>query len=102
MIKREDIKNMGSWAFDPDRLYDYIYIVPTKQKMWEYKMAYYLWQIWDEIKIINQYDCWAIWSFTDSSNYIRFDFELSCAWLKLWNWRGWEKLKYKFDTIVCE
>lgn len=91
-IKNKDIKNLLQW--EDWKLFDFIYIIPTTEKNSDwYTLAYYIWQIWDEIWIIEKYDLWRIYSWT----WINFDFEQVKWWIRIW----WDsKLKYNYWTIT--
>lgn len=93
-MKKKDIKILETWERDIDNKYDFIYIIPTREKFWDYFWAWYIWRIWDTYKKIDFYDCWSIKDMKSSYNVINFDFEDIFWWVKLWtnNW----KLRYTY------
>lgn len=106
MITRGKIKTMSVWEYDPERIYDFIYIVPTSNKdSSNYNTWYYIWQVWDEIKIITSYDCWSF-SYDDTRqryySTLNFDFEWVHMWIKLWsnNIRWWIKFSHWQITAI--
>jgi hypothetical protein len=98
------IEELWYWDDYYNREFDFLYIVPTKKRTddW-YCTAYYLWAIWEEIKILDIYDCWRLRDNTDGITYINFDFECPFVnWIKIWC--RTKKLKYSgswsFDVDI--
>lgn len=97
-IKKKDIDLLEKWDVDMDRIYDYIYIVPTRKKCNDYLWAWYIWRIWDIYKKIEFYDCW---NFVDTKQCficINFDFEDNFWWIKVWS-NEW-LLKYDYSWRI--
>ena len=93
-MKKKDIENLDKWDIDMNREYDFIYIVPTRIKKEWYNQAYYLWKIWNEIKIIDIYDCGWIFQEINWYFYLHWDFEDIFGWIKFWS-NSW-KLIYEY------
>ncbi len=96
VIKKKDIEKLDRWGDYNNLEYDSIYIVPTSEKSDWYKLAYYIGKIWDEVKIIDKYDCGSMFLDVQDTKYfmLNWDFEDIYWWIKFWrnNW----KLKYEY------
>lgn len=90
-----EIEKLDEWVWVDE--FDYIYIIPTQKKNDEgYKLAYYLWQVWKEIKIIELHDAGGFLKYGWCSS-LNWDFESVYWWIRLWTgkWKTW-KLKYEW------
>ena len=80
-MPKKDIKKLDFWEMNPFRKYDELYIIPIKKNSEGYKEAYYIWKVWEEIKIIEVYDCW----FATNIENIQWDFEWINWCIRLWS-----------------
>ena len=93
-MKKKDLEKLERWWDYNDLEFDYIYISPTRKKYNWYISAYYIGKIWDEIKLLDIYDCGSIFIEVKDNNFLlNWDFEDIYWWIKFW--RDWWKLKYE-------
>lgn len=93
---KNKIEKLWYWDMNYERWYNYIYIVPTKQKMDWYNLAYYLWEIDWVTKIIDKWDGWRT-GYWDCLN-IQWDFENEWKWIRIWR----SKMKLTCDLWRIE
>lgn len=96
-MNKKDIAKLENWTNVYELEFDFIYIVPTsKQNCDRYKLAYYIWKIWNEYKIIDIYDCGSIFLDTTNTNsfILNWDFEDIIWWIKFWS--NYWKIKYQY------
>lgn len=102
-MRNTPLKKLETWSHDV-REFDYIYIVPTKQKRdgTHYNMWYYLWRVSGETKIIQQYDCWNNINLeTNKWTLLQWDFECPFWrwWIKVWKMDR-SKIKYNYGWVI--